>query len=95
VIAPRRAVAAAAVRRRIAQLWYRRRAREAAPWSRADERPHDDTVSPEPWPTDAVARREWVAAMVREIDHRWSSGRYGLLPDLLRAAWPSWLAQDQ
>jgi len=52
-------------------------------------------VSPEPWPTDAVARREWVAAMVREIDHRWSSGRYGLLTDLLRSAWPSWLAQDQ
>jgi hypothetical protein len=52
-------------------------------------------VFPEPWPPDAVERKEWVAAIVRDIDHRCATGRHGLLTDLLRAAWPSWSAQDQ
>ena len=53
-------------------------------------------MSRDPWPTDAADRRAWVAAIVRDIDARRASGRAGgVLPDLLRAAWPSWLAQDQ
>jgi hypothetical protein len=62
---------------------------------RADERPRHAHMTPEPWPPSAAARKEWVAAVVRDIDHRCALGRYGLMLDLLRAAWPSWSAQDQ
>jgi hypothetical protein len=56
---------------------------------------HDPAVSRQPWPADEALRKEWVAAMVRDIDYRCAMGRRGLLTDLLRAAWPSWAAQDQ
>jgi hypothetical protein len=62
---------------------------------RADERPCPAHMTPEPWPPNAAARKEWVAAVVRDIDDRCALGRYGLMVDLLRAAWPSWSAQDQ
>jgi hypothetical protein len=52
-------------------------------------------MTPGPGPADAAERKEWVAAIVRDIDHRCANGRYGLFMDLLRAAWPSWSAQDQ
>jgi hypothetical protein len=52
-------------------------------------------MSRDPWPTDAGQRKAWLALTVRDIDARRESGRRGLLADLLRAAWPSWLAQDQ
>ena len=52
-------------------------------------------MSRDPWPTDAGQRRAQVALIVRDIDERRATGRRGLLTDLLRAAWPSWLAQDQ
>jgi hypothetical protein len=62
---------------------------------RADARPPHAVVTPEPWPPNAAARKEWVAAIVRDIDERSPTRRYGLVLDLLRAAWPSWSAQDQ
>jgi hypothetical protein len=52
-------------------------------------------VIPDPWPTDAAERTAWIAAIVSDIDDRCRTGRFGLLTDLLRAAWPSWSAQDQ
>jgi hypothetical protein len=62
---------------------------------RADERLHAADMTPGPWPSDAALRRELVAVIVRDIDYRCAAGRRGLLIDLLRAAWPSWSAQDQ
>jgi hypothetical protein len=50
-------------------------------------------VSRQFWPREAL-RKKWVAAMVRDVDHRGATGRRGLLTDLLRAAWPSRAAQD-
>jgi len=47
------------------------------------------------WFTDEARRKAWVAAIVRDIDERRATGRGGVLMDLQRAAWPSWLAQDQ
>jgi len=52
-------------------------------------------MTPGPWPPDAAERKELIAAIVRDIDYRCAAGRRGLLTDLLRAAWPSWSAQDQ
>ncbi len=52
-------------------------------------------MSRDPWPSDALQRKAWLALTVRDIDDRCATGRRGLLTDLLRAAWPSWLAQDQ
>jgi len=51
-------------------------------------------MSPESWPTEAE-RRAWVAGLVRDIDERHARRRRGLLTELMRTAWPSWLGQDQ
>jgi hypothetical protein len=52
-------------------------------------------MNPDPWPTDAVERKAWISSLVRDIDHQGRQGRYGLLTEVVRTAWPSWSAQDQ
>lgn len=52
-------------------------------------------MSRDAWPIDGAHRKAWVAALVRDVDQRRATGRGSVLTDLQRAAWPSWLAQDQ
>jgi len=52
-------------------------------------------MTPDAWPSTAAQRRSWIAAIVRDIDERHATARRGVLTDLVRAAWPSWLSQDQ
>ncbi len=80
---------------RITQPCDRATAGDPPPWSCGHERPHQPPMNRDPWPTDEAQRQAWVAAIVRDVDERRATGRGGILTDLLRTAWPSWLAQDQ
>jgi hypothetical protein len=50
---------------------------------------------PEQWPSDPASAVARLRVVILEIDHRERKDHDVLLTDLLRVAWPSFLAQDQ